>query len=66
MLSETKKMIKNIHNSEKEKSFGSAAREVLSQKNGSHATFYYTNGDQYLGEWKSGCREGFYTNLIYR
>jgi MORN repeat len=37
----------------------SKMREKLAQKNGSHATFYYSNGDRYLGEWKVGCREGF-------
>ena len=40
-------------------------RDILSQKNGPHATVFMINGDRYLGEWKGNKKHGMLYIYIY-
>jgi hypothetical protein len=37
-------------------------RDLLSQKNGPHATVFMVNGDRYLGEWEGNKKHGTFHN----
>lgn len=47
-------------------SYGTAAKDTLSKKEGAHSTVYLNNKDTYMGEWRDNLRDGKGTQYYHK